>query len=384
MVKSTNLEILIISYFFLPEKTPRAYRTFELVKEFSKRGYKVTLIIPKYEDIQHPMYKEFDIINVESGFLFNKSSKLFPAKDTIMTKEEKSRTSLFKKFFSKIYYFFYLGGDSFEFCIPAFKAIKKINKEFDLCISIGLPISVHISAWLGLKFGKLRSRVSVADYGDPFSYASKYNLHRIFERYMLKSFDYISVPTKHALPAYESLVENSKLHVIPQGFDFSDIVISEYKKRNIPFFSYAGVFYDEIRDPTEFFEYLSLLNIDFRFVIYTRLNHSFSVKLLNKYKLLLGDKLVVLEAINRLDLIFELSKMDFLINFENTTTTQSPSKLIDYKLARRPVLNIKSGEGLNINRIQDFLVGKSNKSDINIELSLYNIKTICDKFLSLH
>ncbi len=41
------MKILIVSYHFYPKNTPRAFRTHELVKEFCKRGFDVTLILPK-------------------------------------------------------------------------------------------------------------------------------------------------------------------------------------------------------------------------------------------------------------------------------------------------------------------------------------------------
>ena len=40
------MNILLVSYYFYPELTPRAFRTFELVKEFCEQGHKVTLLIP--------------------------------------------------------------------------------------------------------------------------------------------------------------------------------------------------------------------------------------------------------------------------------------------------------------------------------------------------
>ena len=41
-------------------------------------------------------------------------------------------------------------------------------------------------------------------------------------------------------------------------------------------------------------------------------------------------------------LITELSKMDFLINIRNESNVQLPSKLIDYYMTGRPILEISS------------------------------------------
>ena len=40
-------KILIIGNSFFPENSPRAFRTTELVKEFTRQGHKVTVLIPK-------------------------------------------------------------------------------------------------------------------------------------------------------------------------------------------------------------------------------------------------------------------------------------------------------------------------------------------------
>lgn len=376
------MNILIVSYFFIPERTPRAYRTYELVKEIARRGHSVTVIIPKMGCQCEHLIKGVSYYRINTGFFFNRNRKMLSDNRINRSKRKSKFKASFSRLLNPLFYFFYLGGDSFEYCISIFRALKGINKKFDLCISVGLPVSTHLGVWLGKKFKRLRSKVYVADYGDPFSYASKYKFHRIIEHQVLKSFNYISVPTELAFPAFTQLVDTSKLRVIPQGFDFSEVKVYDYKEGKIPVFCYAGVFYDGIRDPTSFFEYLSNLSIDFSFIIYTRLNHRFSIDLLNKYKRRLGDKLVVFEAIDRLDLIYELSKMDFLINFENASKTQSPSKLIDYELSRRPVHNVSCTE-FNKESFFRFLNRENCESEIRVNLKEFDIVYICDKFLQL-
>ena len=52
--------------------------------------------------------------------------------------------------------------------------------------------------------------------------------------------------------------------------------------------------------------------------------------LLTRARKLLKEKLVIHNNIPRLELITEFSKMDFLVNINNATSNQIPSKLIDY------------------------------------------------------
>src|SRR5690606_36615775 len=127
----------------------------------------------------------------------------------------------------------------------------------------------------------------------------------------------IVIPSEKAIKSYLKIKSHDKIKVIPQGFDFKEIILSEYLPNEIPTFAYAGVFYKKIRNPTFFFDYLSKLDMNFKFVLYTSFLNSDSMDIVNKYKPILGDKLEIYFNIPRLKLITELSKMDFLINIDN-------------------------------------------------------------------
>ena len=81
----------------------------------------------------------------------------------------------------------------------------------------------------------------------------------------------------------------------------------------------------------------------------------------------------VRDYVPRLQLLKELSEMDFLLNLENGTSVQTPSKLIDYALTRRPILSVDS-QNLDTATIDQFLEGDySNRKRID-NLDRYNIK----------
>ena len=73
--------------------------------------------------------------------------------------------------------------------------------------------------------------------------------------------------------------------------------------------------------------------------------------------------------------------MDFLVNFDNNTNLQLPSKLIDYALTKRPVLNISGN--LDRESIQEFFEGNyTNQMSLN-DVEKYNIKNVAAQFLAL-
>ena len=120
-----------------------------------------------------------------------------------------------------------------------------------------------------------------------------------------------------------------------------------------------------------------IFSSEFKFIVYTS-----QANLLKPYKEKLNDKLEVREYVPRKELLQVLSKVDFLVNFDNNTTTQLPSKLIDYSIADRPVLNITSK--LNTDIIQEFMEGNySNKMDI-LPSQNFDIRLVAKKFTDLH
>ena len=73
--------------------------------------------------------------------------------------------------------------------------------------------------------------------------------------------------------------------------------------------------------------------------------------------------------------------MDFLVNFDNNTDEQIPSKLIDYAVTGRPVLNIT--KNIDFNAVNDFLNAKYEKKMKFYDLKKYDIKNVVKQFLEL-
>ncbi|MDZ7693145.1 MAG: hypothetical protein U5K69_18830 [Balneolaceae bacterium] len=74
--------------------------------------------------------------------------------------------------------------------------------------------------------------------------------------------------------------------------------------------------------------------------------------------------------------------MDFLVNFENSTSIQMPSKLIDYYLTGRPVLSVPS-QNIDKETVNNFLNGNySNKVEFN-NMDRFRIDNVCNRFLGL-
>ena len=74
--------------------------------------------------------------------------------------------------------------------------------------------------------------------------------------------------------------------------------------------------------------------------------------------------------------------MDFLVNIENQSSVQSPSKLIDYAIAGRPVLSVSSTT-INPTVINQFLNGDyANRLKLP-DLDQFDIRKVASRFLAL-
>ncbi|MCK5338691.1 MAG: hypothetical protein KAJ50_07765, partial [Bacteroidales bacterium] len=168
-----------------------------------------------------------------------------------------------------------------------------------------------------------------------------------------------------------------KIKVIPQGFKLTPIAGSGKQVKNVvPTFAYTGMFIPGIRDPGELLDYLTTLNRPFKFIIYTN-----DKSLLQPYMDSLKGKLIIHNYIPRDDLLIKLAKMDFLVNFDNNTGVQTPSKLIDYKLTGRPVLNITAKlDKVILNEFLDKNYSHAYKID---DLAQYDISNVAMQFISL-
>ena len=73
--------------------------------------------------------------------------------------------------------------------------------------------------------------------------------------------------------------------------------------------------------------------------------------------------------------------MDFLINFDNNTTLNVPSKLIDYSITGRPVLNIK--KEFSAESVTNFLQGNYSDRMQLPDPICYHIRIVSGQFLEL-
>ena len=359
------MNISIVCYRFYPEESPRAFRATELALELARKGHRVTVFASEHEDKE-----KRDRFTDENHIDFHSF--------TAVEQKNAVKTGLFlshvKSLNARMMHYF------FNYPESKLKGVicrqVRIPEDTDLIISIAVPHAIHDAV---ASLERPPHAIWVADCGDPFMFRGKGPHPWYFknmEKRWCRACHYISVPFEGARQAYYPEFE-SKIHVIPQGFNMEELVLPKYKKTDVPTFIYAGVFYNGFRDPRPLLEALCRCTEDFRFLIYSANADKFTAP----FRQRLGERLVCCKPIPRRDLLPLLCQADFLINFDNNNTVQLPSKLIDYSISGRPVLNVR--KDFDIQLIQDFLHGDYSRRMQLPDVSFFDIRNVAEAFLRL-
>jgi hypothetical protein len=325
---SGKLDILLVSSAFYPELSPRSFRATELAKEFHRLGHRV-VVLTRERDHDYSAFLARYPISLKRW-----SRARFPS----VPGSRRKPFGMFYRALSRLLQVLF----EYPAIEEMFRVKRMLRKEegYDLMMSFAVPYPVHWGAARAWRKKRPIARTWVADCGDPYMGDVLDSFRKPFyfgflEKQFCRKADYVAIPVESARPAYYREF-HPKIRVIPQGFDFDLQARKSARVENpVPAFAYAGGFLQGIRDPRPLLDYLVTCDRPFLFRVFTN-----QPEILEPYRANLGEKLAVSGYIDRDELLNRLSEMDFLINFDNHTSLNVPSKLIDYVLTNRPVLNI--------------------------------------------
>lgn len=366
----TKKKILIVASSFYPNNSPRSFRTTELSKELARQGHEVEVIIP-FRGFDYTGYANDNrLIIRDLGKLRFNDIELKGNRIAVLVKR------IVRRVLSLLF--------EYPFIELMFKVSNRLRKKdgFDILISVAVPFPIH---WGVAKARTRKHRIAdvwIADCGDPYMGDTTDSFRKMFyfkyiEKWFCRKTDFITVPFDGAVAAYYPEFRE-KIKIIPQGIRLEGLHIPVYEKMNdFPVFSYAGGFIPGKRDPKALMHFLATCNKKFKFVVYTS-----QTEMLLPYKQVLQDRLDIRKSIPREELLTVLAGMDFLVNLDNNTSTQLPSKLIDYAITGRPVLNVTSDS--DFKQLIDFLDGNY-AGRMKLEPpEKYDIRVVAEAFARLH
>lgn len=376
------MKIAILTAVFHPELHPRAFRAYELAKEYAIQGHDVEVFLLTrikgfdYEQLSQELHIKITILPLYTRELG--AEKIFQQTNPLLRRIHWGYRWLLE---------YLLAGNLFAYSTRIAECLKHEMQEKDMVIALSTPFMnlLGLAKYVHqLPNNTKKKTVYIADSGDPFYYSQQTKRALYFkwiEKWVYRHFDYLSIPTSNAIPAYAPLIPKEKIQIIPQAFNMRDVHLSPAPTSDIPTFAYAGVFYQDIRNPEFLFKHLCTLTEDFRFHVYLRHRDPHITSVLDKYQKQLGEKLIIHYSVKRTDLLYRLSECHFLINISNTTSTQLPSKLIDYGITKRPVYSFDK-QSFNPQVFAAFMYGDYTHA-MPIDIRPYDIEVVTKQFLEL-
>jgi len=369
------MNILIISYYFPPENKPRSFRVSELAKGLAGNNHKVELIVPCYENNQEIEGVCIRRVNFKKKIEESGKSLNAKKKNTILNKVKQKAKWLG--------YYILPDGKSAAFFFPLFKTLTSLQGSYDVVISVSHPYVTHLATIVASKFNRNLPGAArrICEFGDTLVDCPAIPdslVHKAMEKFIASESRFLVSPTILGANSLSRYSKNAK--VIPQGFNFDSVRISPVRNNIRRTFVYAGSFHKLTRNPIIFLNLLLKIETDFHFKIFTNTLDENIMSILNRYIAELGDKISVSHLIARDDVIYEMSKADFVVFQENVSSNQSPSKIVDCKLSSRPIFSY-SQDSLEVDVFFEFLKGNyRNASYQNVDISKYDIKKVVREF----
>jgi len=366
---TSSKRFLIVTQAFHPGNSPRAHRSTELAKELSRQGHAVTVLTSTMKE-QAGLAEEYGLQLIDLG------EKTWPD----IPSGWNGKPNLALRAFRRLLWIM--------FCYPDIELFWRVasrlpvGTRYDCVISIAAPHAVHWGMAWRIVRGQKPADFWIADCGDPFMGQENDTFSPAFyfrwvEKLFCRNADWITVPTAGAKKGYYPEFRD-KLAVIPQGFKFEDYEhLTEARcEGDVIRFAYAGLIIPGRRDPGKLLQYLHKLDTPFEFHIFTK-----SADTIRPYSS--KDSRIILHDFTPRDVLLrELASMDFLVNIENAGTKQTPSKLIDYWLCGRPILNIRSFE-FDTRIVDQFLFGDYQSALVIDQPDQYRIENVVQRFLAL-
>ena len=380
-------KILIVTHQFIPHQSPRTTRWKLLYDELIELGYDVTVITGTSQLSEDPNIKYIGNKKA-SGIVKNLRTQ------SNIEQDSSYKNYLFK-LLKKIYRFFYkffAWPDYTMFWIfSIWKNRKKIDIDYDLIISVSLPFSSHVAAYI---INKDKNKKWIMDIGDPFSLKTN-----AFEnnRYLYKSLNYYfenkfykkahQVVFTHQESADEhkiffNMPENkvtigSPISTFSQEL-FQKSVSFDYEAKPITI-GYFGVLTKGVRSPSQVLKFFQ--QTDFELHWYTNSDSKEMIKQnkidFNRNKLF--DMVTRNEALEKM-----VTSLHCLLSIGNLNPAQLPSKIIEYISTGKPVLHfveIKDDPVLEIAKeFSNLIVIDKNSNITEVEQQLNNVFINIEKF----
>ena len=338
-----NKKILVVSHQYLPLTSPRTTRWKLLTDQLISEGYEVKILTATSQ--------LSDDKNNNAIFLGNKKTSNLIIK---LRKESNKENSIFKKnllnLLKKIYRFFFKTfawpDYAMFWLISVYKNRNNINYEYDSIISVSLPFSSHVAAFI---INKNKKKNWILDIGDPFSLKTKALENNIYiykklniyiekKFYKLASqivFTHLEVAKQHV---EKFKIDENKILIGNPISSFNENIFLQsknYDYSSLPIIiGYFGILTKGVRSPDETIKFFK--NSD---ILINWFTNQDSKNMLTQSNFDLSNH-KFFEIIDRDEALKKMSSsMHCLLSIGNLNSLQLPSKVIEYISTGKPVIH---------------------------------------------
>ena len=341
-----NKKILVVSHQFLPYVSPRTTRWSLLIDELINRGNEVTVLTGTNPENIEKNYKILYFGNKQFSSNINKIRQ--SSKNSSNNSIKKISYSVLKKIYRFLFKTFSWPDYAMFWAFTIFKNRKSINNHFDIIISVSLPFTSHLCAYI------LKKRISAEwymDIGDPFtlkinspennkiiySYFNKFFERKFYQNASKIIFTHNEVAEQHKkkfkidkskiVIGYPIALLNEDIIKNSQNFNYKDTPLK---------IGYFGAFTKSVREPNNYIiNIANSLGSDVKHEWYINeesKKYFSSIKNVSFHQFLdILPRELALEVM--------ANKIHILLSIGNFNKYQMPSKVVEYLSLGKPVLH---------------------------------------------
>ncbi len=356
------MKLLIVTYSYSPDLTPRAFRWSAVAAQLARRGHQVHVLCSGASKVGLSVDSDnmVQVFRVKD-WLLNASARVAPGfgnrKPSMEAKGRSPVRSLVRKTVRAVWRALYWPDYACGWIIPAIRVARQmcVKNDYDWIISVSHPFSGHVIGMVAKQCSpQSRWFVDISDpYSDmrepsPNNFTFYWKLNRVVEGWVMTGANAISVTTESTKALYESSFPGSsrKIYVISPLLSLPELdQTSPWQVDGTVRLVFVGTLYKKLRSPKFLLACIFSLSRTFpakRFEL-----HFFgSVNDCRDDFLMLPDmpncSVLIHGLVNRQKVAEAMIGADVLVNIGNDSEAQLASKVIEYMAVGKPILNVVS------------------------------------------
>jgi glycosyltransferase involved in cell wall biosynthesis len=368
------MKLLIITYSYTPDLTPRAFRWSAVAERLAQKGHTVHVLCAAGSSSHDGRSEDGVAVHRVKDWLLNASSRVTPGAGAVAIAPRSAVGGLLyatlRKLVRAVWRAVYWPDYACGWVIPAARTARSLceTNNYDWIISVSHPFSGHVVGMLA-KAQTPQSKWFV-DISDPYCLMREPSpnnrlfyawISRAIEGRVIAGADAISVTTESTHRLYESEFPASigKMHVIPPLLSISGLDRPSTRQVDgVIRLVFVGTLYRRLRSPKHLLACVSALKtmlpqLRLELHFYGAVNDCGDD--LASCPEVIRSCLFVHGMVCRENVVQAMIDADVLVNIGNDSESQLASKVIEYMAVGKPILNLVSiARDVSIGALADY------------------------------